>query len=34
MSLKEDTKAVINPKTNRPVKIGSKVWLKLVKKGL
>ena len=33
MSLKEDTKAVINPKTNRPVKIGSKVWLKLVKEG-
>ena len=34
MSLKQETKAVINPKTNRPVKIGSKIWLKLVKEGI
>ena len=25
---------IINPKTSRPVKVGSRVWLKLVKEGL
>lgn len=26
--------AIINPKTNRPVKIGGRIWLELVKEGL
>lgn len=36
MSSKQHSKndVVINPKTNRPIRVGGKVWLKLVKEGL
>ena len=34
MASQAETKCVINPITKRPIKIGSKIWLKLVKQGI
>ena len=34
MSVPKKGDIVINPKTSRPVKVGSRVWLKLVKEGI
>ena len=34
MDSQAETKCVINPLTKRPIKIGSKIWLKLVKQGI
>lgn len=34
MASQAETKCVINPLTKRPIKIGSKIWLKLVKQGI
>ena len=34
MASQAETKCVINPLTKRPIKIGSKIWLKLIKQGI